>query len=643
MKLVLIPSTDGFPPIPNSKKVKKVIESMLLLGNIRPTQKRLHANMQIRQSAEQVTQIDAQIVELEQLVRGLKPTKYQPSVASQLSSGNGIGKHGFDKSHIQVYHQDGHVQTRQRSRLARIIELEDLIRGLKSKRNQLSATHQLPPELLSRIFVFYKPDFQTPPLGAPRRVPLDVSVWGQTFSSSTEDGILLLRCLNDHAFRFNTLFIKGISGDIKKWVSRLTTAAPLLTALHIINMSSNIGALFPAWIFARSTPQLRKLQLNGCIPDWSSTIFSKGSRMTSLRVVYTLKWAPGQNRPPALKAVLQALGNMPQLLYLELGMNLAGSSSANRRPSVRLPALQTLKLTGEIKVCSAILSRLQLPTFANIVLSMSLKPVSNHWYLSAATDLAMSCVSSWLSNPLANPNNTNTEPHYIQSLRVHAQKPHPTTTPETFKFEAWLTHVSLPPPTRHSQPSPNLSIELTNIKNTKGFEIFREHFLPALPLEKLKCLDMHYNFGSILRLNPFASFPIEELYIHGLAGLDCLSQCLGSDPGFPNNPRHPPSTGPTSVTYFCALRTLCVVDMGITVFDSDSPDCCVDFGDVLKLRRSLGYGLKSIKLIDRRNLPASVVESWRDLKVADEVHWDGVRELWHDEILTWEWVEEDYL
>ncbi|TFK22471.1 hypothetical protein FA15DRAFT_748685 [Coprinopsis marcescibilis] len=598
-------------------------------------------------------------------------------MASQAPLRNRTGR-AHSESHIlelEALHRVGAVQTRLRSRIGRMIELELLIRGLKSKRNQLSVTHQLPPELLSRIFVFYKQYLQTPSLGAPKwyqishvsqywrdvaldgtqmwskiqsspwtrrmlelskRAPLDVSVWGQNYSSSTEDGILLLRCLEAYASRFNTLLINNISGDIEEWVFRLTTAAPLLIALDIVKTSSNVGVLLPAGIFAGSTPQLRKLQLNGCIPNWSSSVFSKGSRLTFLKVLYTFESAPG-SQPPSLNFILQALENMPQLLYLELSMKLAGTSSTNR-PPIRLPALQTLKLTGEINDGSAILSRLQLPTFVNVMLYMSLKSISK--FQSAATNLGGSCVSSWLSNPLSNPNNT--ESHCIQSLRVQARKQ--VMTPQTFKFQAWLSHVSLPPSgSRESHPSTDLSIELTHIGDIGGFESFRECFVSTLPLEQLKCLDMHYNFGSILRLNPFASFPIEKLYIHGPASLHCLSRYLSSDPALSSasHARHPSSTGSPSVTHFRALRTLCVVDMGIEVFASVSPNYYTDFADVLKLRRSLGYDLKTIKLIDRRFLPESMVDNWRNLEAAEEVYWDGVvRELGPDEPYTWDWFEE---
>ncbi|KDQ51404.1 hypothetical protein JAAARDRAFT_199228 [Jaapia argillacea MUCL 33604] len=194
-----------------------------------------------------------------------------------------------------------------------------------------------------------------------------------------------IRLALGHMSRIRTLVLELPASDLR--TLSLSSPAPLLDTFTLCNWVTRDPYLIPDDVFGLVTPSLRRLDLTGCTPSWSSPMFSG---LTSLRV------KPAESGKPTFPRLLEILRSNPQLESLTLinCLSSLSSDSRPRNPAVRLPMLTTLHLEDEALGCSHLLTSLSVPPTTTFKLS-SFASASPHF-----TSLSASIKSLSISTPI---------------------------------------------------------------------------------------------------------------------------------------------------------------------------------------------------------------------------------------------------
>ena len=276
-----------------------------------------------------------------------------------------------------------------------IILLEESIRTLKSRQNELASISRLPPETLAAIFFFLSlstwrdetgamawirvarvcrlwretalnhprlwshlnltkltPVDMAEVLARAKTVPLHLKA--DTTKWSAEQIVAFEKQLEAHISHTRHLSICG--GHLPTLLKQLVSPAPILEFLSF--SSSTFLALIPDNLFNCAIPSLTNLELKSCDISWTSP-FLKGLRRIQIR-------GPSREARPNLEDWLDALNEMPQLeeLSLQSATPVAPRTGPLISESLRSSTLTSLTrfyISDFPKECALAVAHLMLP------------------------------------------------------------------------------------------------------------------------------------------------------------------------------------------------------------------------------------------------------------------------------------------
>ncbi|KAF5378511.1 hypothetical protein D9615_007159 [Tricholomella constricta] len=271
-----------------------------------------------------------------------------------------------------------------------IDSLEASIRALKRRHNALSITARLPPEILSEIFdwtatmlhnessrwirtSFVCSHWRRVALGCPKLwrrvsctspeqlkvllprtgvVPLEINLSIVTHWTKVEilQGLQEVHRVRKLGLARDHNSTRGGWESMAFVLSRLTQPAPLLEELSVVLSASPEYSQLPDNLFTGHAPQLRTLELVGCIVPNTSPVLTN---ITSLKLRGT-----GQVPQISLAELLIMLESLPNIQALEL--NRVHDSIEPIR-TVHLPHLHHLDISYDQVTCAALLSCLKYP------------------------------------------------------------------------------------------------------------------------------------------------------------------------------------------------------------------------------------------------------------------------------------------
>ncbi|KAK0488989.1 hypothetical protein IW261DRAFT_1414413 [Armillaria novae-zelandiae] len=285
---------------------------------------------------------------------------------------------------------------------AEIQQREEDVRKLKSQRNTLAPISQLPPEMLSRIFLFVSyprelslswinvshvsqhwravalgfsalwssPPFMTPTWAhemlkrskmAPLTIVADLTYMTPKMLAVFEDAMRQVD-------RSAELSLTGTK-TMERYLTNATKRAPFLNKLCISQLYTHYDAsderiALPCNFFDGQAPRLRHLDLNRCQVQWDTGLMQN---LTYLRIV-----EPGEYRP-TISQLVDLLEQMPYLETLELEHALpivSENPKALPSPShvISLPRLSRIHLFSSVLEATNLLNHIDFPSTATMEL-----------------------------------------------------------------------------------------------------------------------------------------------------------------------------------------------------------------------------------------------------------------------------------
>ncbi|THU87968.1 hypothetical protein K435DRAFT_324107 [Dendrothele bispora CBS 962.96] len=288
----------------------------------------------------------------------------------------------------------------------KIHQYEDAIRELRSHRNSLAPISQLPPEMLSKIFMLcvtpnenqaaisprYRwswikvshicrhwryvalecrclwscPDFSKPAwipemLKRSRMAPITIRV--------TDESPLGIRTMNavntalEHLSRVEELTLSTLQISIQKVLPAMNRSAP---RLHTLCLSASDPAHWasPAVVLQKDfmkgdTPSLTHLELKDFHLPWNSPLLTN---LTCLKLFQS-----DSSSSPTLEEFVETLSRMPGLETLEL-KNVLPTETVSSSQEVILSHLRNIRLEGKVEACAGALNHITFPSTTTILL-----------------------------------------------------------------------------------------------------------------------------------------------------------------------------------------------------------------------------------------------------------------------------------
>ena len=292
-----------------------------------------------------------------------------------------------------------------------ISRLEENIRVLKSRRNELAPISRLPPEVLCNIFSFietytggqgWRPGpeawvsfsrvsqhWRSLALSAPElwtNIPLNYPRWAEEMLrrskmanltiqvdfayQSTHTRVLdsIKSCLSQ-MIRLEEIKISGAGGlTLARLFEDLPKSAPQLRAFHMASLPVNMSG--PAFTihedFLSDTERLKRVHLVKCKISWDSPLLTG---LTHLTLHDSLK----DDGNSSIIQVLHALQRMPALANLDLENSIphdsGGLSTYPVSPVVQLPCLEVLRISSGVGAVTTVLRHITFP--ASVVLNLT--------------------------------------------------------------------------------------------------------------------------------------------------------------------------------------------------------------------------------------------------------------------------------
>ena len=296
-----------------------------------------------------------------------------------------------------------------------IVHLQESIRALKSRRNELSPISRFPAEILCKIFslvedgIFYtswSPKFwinfsqvsqhwRSTALSAPElwtQIPLNfpqrwIQEWlirskmakltfgYDVFSKhSSRPTIETVRsCLNEMN-RVEELGLNAEACVLEKIFRDPSKSAPQLHTLCIV--SSYTFSMYED--FFHDTERLRRVELSNCRISWDSRLLT-GLTCLSLSLEDSSWWRISDrthfsetNNSGSIIQVLHALQRMPALMNLRLINSIPNESegpSTFYYPVVNLPCLRTVVISSDVGALTTVLRHITIPNSAELCLT----------------------------------------------------------------------------------------------------------------------------------------------------------------------------------------------------------------------------------------------------------------------------------
>ena len=270
-----------------------------------------------------------------------------------------------------------------------IARLEESIRALKSRRNELSPISRLPVEILCNIFKFSegrarRPDswtnysqvsqhWRTSALNAPElwtNIPLDYPRWAQEMLIRSKMANLTIRSkpsLKESAIET----VKSCLYEMKRVEKIDFTAIPVFmleeifrdfpkSAPQLHTLCIRPHATGPAFSIdddlLYDTENLRRVELINCVINWDSRLLTG---LTRLNLQVSLK------ANSSIIQVLQALQRMPALTNLDLEDSIPNDlAGLLTYPVVDLPCLRALNVSSGVHALTTFLRHITFPNSA---------------------------------------------------------------------------------------------------------------------------------------------------------------------------------------------------------------------------------------------------------------------------------------
>ncbi|PBK72396.1 hypothetical protein ARMSODRAFT_1002507 [Armillaria solidipes] len=525
---------------------------------------------------------------------------------------------------------------------AEILQHEEAVRQLKSRRNTLAPISQLPPEMLSRIFLFvsypresYKSllwinvshvsqHWRAVALGFPAlwsSPPFMVPTWAHEMLKRSKMAPLtivadltymtpkMLAVFDDvmrHADRSAELNLTGAK-TMEKYLTDITKRAPFLNKLCISQVYSRYNEneeriALPYNFFDGQAPRLRHLDLRRCQVHWDSGLMQN---LTYLRIV-----EPGDFRPTTSQLV-DLLEQMPYLETLDLDHALPIVSETTKTlpsPShvISLPRLSQIHLVSSVLETANLLNRIDFPSTATMRLILD-------GTKGTGTDFSSLIPTISKSRTFASENALTSAPFKALSLT----SPYHT----NIHFAAYTVTSTFASPMEIVAPA--LELHLSWRSDSSGTkEQVAQTICQALPLAQLRVLrvfDPECDFKHTTWVDLFGSLPkLKKIEFSGSGTTEAFTKALSEIKPLPvdadqsYNLRRKKQI-PDSV-YFPRLRSL-------VYSGTDFADLLDMFLDMLMVRAECGTEVRDLSLTSCSHLYEEEVELIEEVVV--DVAWDN--------------------
>ena len=515
-----------------------------------------------------------------------------------------------------------------------IARLEESIRVLRSRRNELSPIYRFPAEILCNIFSLTEDlsrirspkswtnfsqvsqRWRSSALSAPElwaKIPLNYPRWAQEMLIRSKMANLTIRSNlsfdeSNHSSRQNIKNIEaiksclyelnrveeinltGFSRSTVKVIFRdLPRSAP---QLHTLCIGSNGGAFTIHDDFIYDTGRLKRVELSYCKIRWDSRLLTGLTCLTLERCL---------NPNSSIIQVLHALQRMPALTELHLINSIPDElGRASTYPVVDLPCLQILHISSAIGPLTTVLHHISFPHSAILNLTCEVKSTQEIDFSKFLSVLATNFLSSLV----------------IRSLQVGLKDIH---RHSGLEFHIWTT-ASIPdcfpyPSSLFSQSQLQLSLTWSSLQCdnhgkvlTSAFDAMSLSFLTQLQLSSLSCID------SETWVETFGKLPLlERVYMKSSRSLSFLQAMVYK--------------ADKSKTAFCnvSFPKLRYLHLEGTYFDGfDGTSSVENLLDYLKERREGKAEVQVLLLDDCYYISSGDVERLKEIVV--DVIWDGVEQ-----------------
>ncbi|KAK0188990.1 hypothetical protein F5146DRAFT_690294 [Armillaria mellea] len=524
---------------------------------------------------------------------------------------------------------------------AEILHHEEAVRQLKSRRNTLAPISQLPPEMLSRIFLFVSYPRERPllwinvshvsqhwravALGFPAlwsSPPFMSPTWAHEMLKRSKMAPLtivadltymtpkMLAVFDDamsKADRSAELSLTG-SKTMEKYLISATKRAPFLNKLCISQIYTRYDGTeeriaLPYDLFDGQTPRLRHLDLSRCQVHWDSGLMQN---LTYLRIA-----EPGEFRP-IISQFVDLLEQMPYLETLNLEHALPIVSETTKTlpsPShiISLPRLSHIHLVSSVLESANLLNHIDFPSTATMRLILD-------GTKGTGTDFSSLIPTISKSRTFTSDNAFTGAPFKAMSLTI----PYHT----NIRFSAYTVTNTFPGSMQIAAPALELQLSWRADSSGTKEQVVRT-ICQALPLAQLRVLrvfDPECDFKHTTWVDLFGSLPkLQKIELTGsgvpMAFTKALSEIkppppVDADQGY--NLRRKKQI-PDSV-YFPRLRSLVYTGAHFA-------DLLDVFLDMLMVRAECGTEIQDLKLTDCSHLYEEDVELIEEVVV--DVEWDN--------------------
>ncbi|EAU82640.1 hypothetical protein CC1G_07922 [Coprinopsis cinerea okayama7 len=530
---------------------------------------------------------------------------------------------------------------------SRIAALEEEIRLLKSRQNELAEISQLPPEILGQIFVCYRlscgprseryhyhkhesldwtkvthvsRNWRAVALACPqlwsiidaadrrwasvmldRSNPFPISfTWNRSlceWHASLEKDIANKVLSQSH--RLECLEIDNTLTVFNTLVTQLTAPTPVLRRLKLRTRATDFDKEhdipLPTGFLGNNASQLRHLELTSFVVPWHAISFKN---LRTLKLSRSTSTSPFHPEPePFFKAIAE-MEDLRCLHLFDAGLPIAPLPT---KRIISLHRLETFTLKGSQRECENVLKHLAIPASATLDIWCHTTADDR---LSSVSDLVSAATSSWLSSPLSN----SVAPSPVKSLAFDRYE----------RAKIYLQAVV-------NFKNPGLGIYIKDCRDDTA--PWTSDLVSALPSDKIEMLGLSTSMPE-MTLAVLSQLPrLHTVCIDSAATKFC--RYIAADPAIqgqkPREPfeKAPVATGataeklpPTPLTRFLSLTTLICSRV-----DFRRDISVADFEKLLMLRSEKGRPLRSLRLEGCLGLRRPEVD--RLAKVVDHVEGTG--------------------
>ncbi|KAG2013128.1 hypothetical protein CC2G_010068 [Coprinopsis cinerea AmutBmut pab1-1] len=469
-------------------------------------------------------------------------------------------------------------------------EIDEQIRGLRSRRNALAPVSSLPDEILCHIFQAYIAGARTDSrwhsmttlTGICRRwrsaalecpelwstihswmgpaslestiarskdAPVSVTVSTEGWTTLDPRRHQLIAGVLAQTYRLVNLRL-GVNLQLLDGLLRLLDSpAPQLEKLTVEpkGLGEAEAVDLPLSLFGGEAPRLRDLSLVECYPPWTSPILQG---LTSLNITFPCIDSPV---PPHDK-LLATLKNLPRLVNLTLCMNFPDLDQPSSADQVaKLPSLKRLEIASNTGGSAGLLQNIRIPLEASVKLL---------GYETAEEDFAAlraGLWSAWLSNPLSGSQLTSvgSRASPIRSLWIKEGGAGLSVYAE---IQGWSEAVDMSRGSKPPEQGAALSIytELPDdvmFRSTSISQAIDRHAASALPLEDVRSLRVQAqldDWAPVLR----RLSSVQQLYVGRLGASRAIGALALA--AFNSNRADETSPGNTDSPHLPKLETLCL-------------------------------------------------------------------------------------